>query len=69
MPRPPKHSKRRITTMMLKELEIILLAKMESSKGQYFDKSDLTYLRKEAEQYVLGGHTLTKAAELAFTRH
>jgi len=69
MPRPPKHSKRRVTWMMLKELKSIILAKMESSKDGYFDKSDLKYYVEEAEQYVIGGHSLSQAAELAFTRH
>tara|TARA_Y100000739_G_scaffold147596_1_gene127116 strand:- start:214 stop:384 length:171 start_codon:yes stop_codon:yes gene_type:complete len=53
---------------MLREIELIILAKMEGSKGKYFDRSDLIYLRKEAEQYVLqGGKSLHAAVELAMS--
>ncbi len=68
MPRPPGHVKRRLTRSMLREIELIILAKMEGSKGKYFDRSDLIYLRKEAEQYVLqGGKSLHAAVELAMS--
>jgi len=66
MPRPPGHVKARLTKYQLREIELIILAKMEGSKGKYFDRSDLRYLRKEAEQYVLqGGKTLHDAVDLA----
>ena len=68
MPRNPDHVKRRLTKYQLKEIELIILAKMERSKGKYFDHTDLRYLKKEAAQYVLqGGRSFHDAVELAMT--
>tara|TARA_B100001142_G_C14224907_1_gene613058 strand:+ start:106 stop:324 length:219 start_codon:yes stop_codon:yes gene_type:complete len=68
MPRPPEHSRRRLTSFELKQIRNIILAKMEVAgrNGKYFDRSDLRYFTKEAEQYVIqGGKTLHSAVELA----
>lgn len=68
MPRPPEHSRKRLTNIELSQIRNIIKAKMEiaARKGKYFDRSDLRYFTKEAEQYVVqGGKTLHTAVEMA----
>lgn len=73
MPRPPGHVYNKLTKFQRKELELIILAKMEAKekRGAYnfelYDHTDLRYLKKEAAQYMIqrgiGSHA---AVELAF---